>query len=231
VKARVDPGAWEVEPPRRRAALARAAAVPLAYALAALASAWPARWHPLTALLLMPLLALTWRYVVGHGRALARLGAVEVTGEAEPRLGHLVTALAGDLGLGRVRAFVIEGGPPNAAACWAGGPAVAVSRALLETLTRTELEAAVAHCLVRAAGPGFAAARLATALGPLGRVAGVVVDHRDDVRACAVTRYPPGLAGALGAAAPRRELAPLWFAGDGPFHEPQAARLAVIADL
>lgn len=232
MKARVSPGAWQVEAPRRTGALLRAGA-PLAALVVLAGAAVAAGVLPPWALALaaLPCAAVGARYLAGHERALARIGARRLGPGDEPRLAQLAALLAADLGAPPPALFVVEGGPPNAAACWAGGPGVALSRALLEVARRTELEAAVAHCLVRALGPGFRAARLALALGPLGRLAGVVVDHRDDVRACALTRYPPGLLRALAACRPRRELAPLWFAGEGPFHEPPAARRAVIADL
>lgn len=136
-----------------------------------------------------------------------------------PRFRNVAAGLAGELGVAEPSLWLIEEGGPNARVGWDGGPAIAVTASLLESYTRTELEAVVAHCLVRLA-PGHPR-RLASPAGP-----------DDDLRAAAVTRYPPALASAIRKAEPRGGWsARLWFVGETPGEVTPEERALSVADL
>ncbi|HET7482756.1 MAG TPA: hypothetical protein VFK89_07840, partial [Actinomycetota bacterium] len=64
-----------------------------------------------------------------------------------PRFVNVASGLARDLGIEMPRLFVIEKGEPNALVTRSRTPVIAMTTALLEGFTRTELEAVVAHCL------------------------------------------------------------------------------------
>ena len=116
--------------------------------------------------------------------------------------------------------------------CRARGDALAVTRALLEGFTRTELEAVVSHCLVRLNSVDLDRASLSVALGPLGSGSIPTVGDRDDVAAAAVTRYPPALAAAIEKAEPRSgRYAAFWFVASGRSHRSASERAAALRDL
>ena len=164
--------------------------------------------------------------------ALRRAGARRVPAEDEPRLANIASGLASDIGIRQPSLFVIEDGGPNSIACVARGPAVAVTRSLLESYTRTELEAVVAHGLVRLASGTIERSMLAVALGPLGSRSLPSVGGADDVHACALTRYPPALAAAVEKAEPRSgRFAPFWFVANGGGHRGAAERATAIRAL
>jgi hypothetical protein len=128
--------------------------------------------------------------------------------------------------------FVIPDDVPNAMVCRAKGPALAVTRGLLDDFTRTELEAVIAHCMVRLLSTDVERASMALAQGPLGTRSIPRVGYEDDVRAAAVTRYPPALADAVEKAKPMKgRYAPFWFVADDRSHRPAQERAAAIRDL
>jgi hypothetical protein len=164
--------------------------------------------------------------------ALRAAKAVRVDREQEPRLWNIAAGLASDMRSKPPHLFVITEGGPNALACIARGPAVAVSKSLLDTFTRTEIEAVVAHCLVRLASGTIERSTLSVALGPLGTKSLPPVGGADDVHACALTRFPPALANAIEKAEPRSgRFAAFWFVAQDGGHRSQAERIAAIRDL
>jgi heat shock protein HtpX len=188
---------------------------------------------------------------LGEQAALERAGARPSDPERHPRLHNLTEGLCGQAGLPVPRLYVVDSPAANAFAVGrdpAHG-AVVVTRGLLEALNRVELEGVVAHELVQIQSRG---ARLASATVILGRLPGMLrlgaqprrlLDA--DETAAYLTRYPPGLAGALrklaGAAAPlpgRPGLDHLWLVapqppspGAAPTHPPLEERIAALREL
>lgn len=164
---------------------------------------------------------------------LRRLGAERLESESEPRLQNLVAGIARDLGVGPPRLYVLERGGPNAlVATGVGSGILAVTKTLLEGFTRTELEAVVAHCLARLHSDDFVYSNLAARWSDLGAGLAPRVGSADDVRAAALTRYPPALADAIRKCDPKvKRYAPLWFVADAPSHDPSEERVALVADL
>ena len=164
--------------------------------------------------------------------ALRASGAKRLAEDGEPRLWNIVTGLASDMKVTRPALYVVPGGGPNAMVCRARGDAFAVTRSLLDTYTRTELEAVVAHCLVRLRSVDLDRAALGVALGPLGSRGIPPVGLHDDVAAASVTRYPPALAAAIEKAEPRSgRYAPFWFVASGSSHRSGSERAAALRDL
>jgi hypothetical protein len=163
-------------------------------------------------------------------RALRALGAARIEPAAAPRLVNIVTGLARDLGMHPPGLWLVVGAGPNALVVRAPAACLCVTPALLESFTRTELEATVAHCLVRLQRSGLWRESAAAAFGA-GVAGGGIVGADDDVRAAAVTRYPPALAAAVSKAEPVGRFEPFWFYAEGPWHEPRSARLRALADL
>lgn len=164
---------------------------------------------------------------------LRRLGARPLGPGEGARLRNIAAGLAADLGIEAPDLLLIPDGGPNA---WvrAGRTrgVVAVTAALLDTYTRTELEAVVAHCLTRMQAPDFVYSNLAARWSDLGAGLAPRVGEVHDVRAVALTRYPPGLASALQKADGEIvRYAPLWFVADAPSHQPAAERIAAVSDL
>lgn len=150
-------------------------------------------------------------------KALSEASAVRVSAADEPRLENIATGLAERLGLGAVDLYVIEGAGPNALAGRIERPVVGVTRSLLEAFARTETEAVVAHCLVRHRSAGKR---------------GTVVGYSDDVRAVALTRYPPALATAIDKAVPYDgRFAGLYLVAEGPTHRDKRDRIQALYDL
>lgn len=171
------------------------------------------------------LAAVEGAWVLSQSRLLLA-GAASANAADHTRFVNIAHGLSKDLGLPVPRLFVSA--VPGANALVLPG-AIVVSGDLLTSYTRTELEAVVAHCLVRlrAGGLGWALAGAA-----VGRVAGPRVDRAVDARAASVTRYPPGLAEAIRKAsvASGRTRA-LWFVAGGPSHAPVEERVAELQDL
>ena len=164
--------------------------------------------------------------------ALRSAGAMRIHRSEHERLWNVVEGLAADLSVKVPALFVIDKGGPNALACIARGPALAVRRSLLEEFTRTELEAVVAHALARFVTSDVDRATLGISFGPLWNKGVPRVGYADDVRAASITRYPPALAAAVDKAEPVGDrFAPLWFVGEGRAHRPPAERAAALRDL
>jgi hypothetical protein len=170
-------------------------------------------------------------------RALRRIGGSLLPDGAEPRARNLVEGLGERTGIEVVSLWHIPEDRPNAFVTRVGGPAIAFTRGLLNGYSRTELEAVVAHCLVRlSATSGLrVTTALDMALSGARRPADFVaapVGHSEDVRAAALTRYPPGLARAIEKAAPI-ELGPgsSWFVSGDPSHPSVKERLEQLSDL
>lgn len=164
---------------------------------------------------------------------LRRLGARPLRPDEGARVRNIAAGLASDLGVPPPELFVMPEGGPNA---WvrAGGPGgvLALTAALLETYTRTELEAVIAHCLTRIHGHDFVYSNLAARWSDLGAGLAPQIGVPHDVRAVALTRYPPALAAALQKADGKIvRYAPLWFAAEAPSHQPIAERIAAVSDL
>lgn len=172
-------------------------------------------------------------WVRAQGRlALATAGARRIEPAERPRLANVAAGIASDLGIARPELWLIERGGPNALVCRSRQTVLAVTASLLDSFSRTELEAVVAHCLVRLAQGQVDATQLSLSLGPFGRSRPRRVGTHEDVAAAALTRYPPALAQAVSKARPARgRYGPLWFAAEGPSHLAAAGRATALLDL
>ena len=125
---------------------------------------------------------------------------------------------------------LIEGGSPNALASYVGGPVIVIATSFLDSLTRTELEAVVAHTLLRTDRRIVRSHGLQSALGPL--TGSPHTTRNYDLGTCAVTRYPPALAAAIGKAVPaggRRSA--FWFVRSGDPAASPEERIRALEDL
>ncbi|HEX2294891.1 MAG TPA: M48 family metalloprotease [Actinomycetota bacterium] len=176
--------------------------------------------------------ALVWT-VSNSGRGmLRRVRAAPLQRGASPRLANVVGGLAPKAGVPAPELWLIEDDAPNALVCFTRRPAIGVTTGLVESFTRTELEAVIAHCLVRLATTSTPLARTMLALSTVSPLFGVPVGDVDDVRTAALTRYPPALASAVTKATPRRGRgAAFWFVADDAMHVPPAQRAAALLDL
>ena len=174
-----------------------------------------------------------WWFTRQSRAALAGLGTPRRLEEADaPRLANLTGGIAAGLSLQPPTLMVLADGEPNAFACWSRGPLVLVTQSLLETYTRTELEAVVAHCLIRLARGERRRAVVGAALGGLAGPAGVLRHHDVDLRVVALTRYPPALAAAIGKARPAGGArAGFWFVPAASGAAAAQARVRALADL
>lgn len=215
IRAGVGPGL--VGPP--------AAAVLIGLLIWALVSIW-------VGLAVAVVLAAAWTlWAFTRGRAALRaIGAEPLDPDSEPRLRNLVAGAASDLGTETPRLWVIPHDRINALIAWSHGGDLAVTEGALRNLTRTELEAVVAHCMVRIASGEARRATFALALGDFGRSL-VRVGLALDVRAAALTRYPPALAAALRRCEPIDGFRPLWLVADGPTHAGREDRAEALLDL
>lgn len=149
-----------------------------------------------------------WLWCRAPGAALRALGA-SPGGPGSHRLANVVENLCAVHGLAEPELCVTEPDAPNAAVVGRlrSGSRLVVTRGLLESLDRLELEAVVARelCQIRRGVRGATVlAGMAGLLGS-GPVAGWVVsrlfDSRhvidDDLEAIKLTRYPPALSSAL----------------------------------
>ncbi|MDQ3951862.1 MAG: hypothetical protein M3279_02685 [Actinomycetota bacterium] len=176
--------------------------------------------------------AIVWTASNSGRGMLRRERAVRVKPGGSPRLENIVTGLAERTGLPAPELWSIEDPSPNALVCFTRRPAIAMTSGLVEGYTRTELEAVVAHCFVRLAATSTPLARTMLALSYVSPAFGVRVGDVDDVRAAAITRYPPALASAVTKAAPRRGRgAAFWFVADDAMHVPPAERSKALLDL
>lgn len=150
----------------------------------------------------------------------------------DDRFASLVHGLAADHGIAAPELLVIEEGGPNAVVVRRPRARLAVSRSLLETYTRTELEAVAAHSLVRLASGHLTFAHLASALGRWGSRFAPRVGFEEDVHAAALTRYPPALAAAIAKAEPATgATGPFWFVAHDRTHRSPAERISALQQL
>lgn len=188
---------------------------------------------------------------LGEQAALQRVAARPSDPERHPRLHNLTAGLCEQAGLPVPRLYVIDSAAANAFAVGRdpAHSAIVLTSGLLEALNRVELEGVVAHELAHVQNRG---ARLASAAVILGRFPGLprlgaqprrLLDA--DQTAAYLTRYPPGLAGALrklGAATGplpgRPGLDHLWLVapeppspGAVPTHPPLEERIEALRDL
>lgn len=165
-------------------------------------------------------------------RALRAVGAHPGRPGELARLENLVQGLASDLGIPPPDLLVTDEPGPNAFVAKRSGHVVVVTADLARDFSRTELEAVLAHCLVRVASNQVAAAQVGLAMGPLGAGLGGLTGGSDDVLTASVTRYPPALASAIERCRPRPgRFAPLWFVAEGPSHAPSEGRISALIDL
>ncbi|HEV2754464.1 MAG TPA: hypothetical protein VG318_01640 [Actinomycetota bacterium] len=214
---------------RARSRLAIAAAIGVAGAF----PSWLVlEWIGAAAFLALFTGAIVWT-VSNAGRGmLRRERAARVRPGTSPRLENMVAGLAEQTKIPAPELWIIDDDEPNALVCFTKRPALAVTRGLVETYTRTELEAVVAHCYVRLAETATPLARTMLALSYVSPAFGVPVGAADDIRAAAITRYPPALASAVTKAVPRRgKGAAFWFVADVGAHVPPAERAAALLDL
>ncbi|MEM8925110.1 MAG: hypothetical protein AAGD35_16515 [Actinomycetota bacterium] len=149
---------------------------------------------------------------------LAALGATPAEESAHARYLNLVQGLSLAGGSGEPDVYVVESPGRNAAAVANGDTtAVVATTGLLDSVDRIGLEAVVAEAVVRIGNGDASASTVGAALlspmlgGPLApltapparagltRLLGADRDLSADRGAVALTRYPPGLLGALGA--------------------------------
>lgn len=183
---------------------------------------------------LVALIAGAWHGSREGRRSLGAVGAIEV-GESDrthARLVRLVSGLSGDLGMERPGIWIFTGSSHNAFVTSVGSRGVvAVSTELVSELALTELEAVVAHCLLRlrAGVPHPRWAR--SVLGWTKRIHPCAAAAYD-VGAAALVRYPPGLARAIGKAGPRKGAdRGLWFVPAVEGGCSPVARIARLEDL
>ena len=148
---------------------------------------------------------------------LRAVGARPISENEHLRLWNITQGLAKELDMTPPALWIVDGAGANAFVRSGSKPALGFSEEMLESYTRTELEAVVAHGLARLARTG---------------------KHRvgepapsDDISAAAVTRYPPALAAALRKATPRADRGSLrWFVPESGAH-PAEARAQEVLDL
>lgn len=148
------------------------------------------------------------------------------------RLENLVRGLSSDLGIAPPDLLVTDEPGPNALVAKRSNHVVVVTADLARDFSRTELEAVLAHCIVRIASDQVPPTQAGLSLGPLGLGLGRLTGGPDDIVTAGVTRYPPALATAIEKCEPRRgRFAPLWFVAEGPSHTPPERRIADLRDL
>lgn len=154
----------------------------------------------------------SFAYVRGDRMALSAVGAEPLEPGRYPQLDNIVEGLVVSNGFRMPALFVIDDAAPNAFVVGrtARHGALAVTRGLVESLRRIELEGVLAHELSRIrSGETRAAVTAATLVcRPLGftgalaqsvaaRLVDPAVGVRSDLAGVSLTRYPPGLAAAL----------------------------------
>jgi hypothetical protein len=165
-------------------------------------------------------------------RVLRAVGARSGSPEELARMENLVRGLAQDMGIAPPDLLVTDEPGANALVAKRTGHIVVVTADLARDFSRTELEAVLAHCLVRIATDEVGTAQVGLALGPLGGGLRGVTGAAEDIAAAGVTRYPPALVSAIEKCEPRGgRFSALWFVGDGPSHAPADRRIADLQDL
>jgi heat shock protein HtpX len=181
---------------------------------------------------------------LGERAALRDAGAEPADPERWPRYHNLVDGLCQTAGLPAPRLYVAESEAANAFSVGRDPQraALVVTRGLLASLNRVELEGVLAHELTHVWSWG---ARLATLGVALGRVPGLLRllapprrEFDADEGGARLTRYPPGLASALrkladgGQPPDRPGLRHLWIMAPGDAtHPPVAERIAALQEL
>lgn len=223
-------GEWGQPEPRGPGApaWARFAVVALAVAFAVGAVGWVSVAPAVGVALAIACVALWAGWVwIQPRRALAALGPGRAGASSHARLDNIVHGLARDLGLPEPLVVIAADGHANAITSHVRRPAFAISERFLDRLTRTELEAVTAHCLLRARRDVVRGYAMRAALGRIAGTAGGTIGRDDDLRTVALTRYPPALASALAKAEPASgRLEPFFFAG-----RDVDARRRALADL
>jgi hypothetical protein len=229
VQARVD--AWNVPPAAERRSNCRtlAAAVLLGPALVFGVVGY-AFWG--IGGLLPAALALVVSFLILKTSNRALHGSLQPRPADDARLLNIVRGLSGELALDAPLPYLVAGSGVNALVFQhQGHAAIGFTEEALRSYARTELEGVVAHCLARL-DPSSGLDRTALTLGGTFAACGTGVDVRDDVRAAAVTRYPPALAKAIEKSTPAEgRYAYLWFAGEPPSHAPVEARIRALSEL
>ena len=223
-----DPG----YPARDRMALFALIVVPAL--LVSVVVAFITGWWWLSAVLMTLWALKTWADATGKDPVMQRrLGARPLRPDEGARIRNIAAGLASDLGVAAPELFLLPEGGPNAwVRAGSRGGVLAVTASLLDTYTRTELEAVVAHCLMRIHGADFIYSNLAARWSDLGAGLAPQIGVAHDARSVALTRYPPALADALQKADGKIvRYAPLWFVADAPSHQPVADRIAAVSDL
>ncbi len=154
-----------------------------------------------------------WR--AGTRLLLSRLGAHVAPAADEARLHNLVEGLCATVGITKPAVYVIDDAAANAVALGNDSRAAAlvVTRGLLDSLTRIELEGVIAHELAHVERNDIAVATMVAAVGTLlpwtgagnkllERFVGESREMEADRVATRLTRYPPGLLKALEKIAP-----------------------------
>jgi hypothetical protein len=171
-------------------------------------------------------IAVSPRFRGAEARVLALVGPSRPADpRLEARLLNLVDGLVPSAGIARPRCVVVDDPAPNALAFGADARRgyLVTTTGLTGGLSRMELEGVVADLLVQLRDGATIAPTLALSLRP-GRPAAPGTAAASDAAAVALTRYPPGLAaalGVLGAAGPAvpRSASPvldgLWLAPPG----------------
>lgn len=176
--------------------------------------------------------AIGWWLSSRPGSVLRQVGARPLDRAEAPRLVNLATGMAADLDLSAPAVWVVEEGGPNALVGRSKTPVIAVTRALLDSYTRTELEGVVAHCLLRLDPSLLRRATLAASLGETSGPLGSLDLEAIDARATALTRYPSGLAAAVEKAEPRSgRSSSFWFVPDSSRLARKEHRAALLRDL
>lgn len=228
--ARVQPSpVTEWTPPEGRARVTGKPLVVLALLLPLVpAIAAAVAWGGFSVWIAVALGAIDAGWVLGQ-RRFHLAGSSEARVEEHSRFVNIARGVAADLGQPVPRLYVSSAPGRNALVI---PGAIAVTKELLESYTRTELEAVIAHCLVRLDEGGLGWALAAAAAGGSTRWGTPPVDRHVDARAAAVTRYPPALASAIEKATPRiGRRAGLSFVADAPSHTPAKERAAELRDL
>ena len=205
------------------------------------------------------LLAVLWSVLAwwaGPTLVLRAIHPEPVDPERHARVHNLVAGLAGSAGVPAPKLYVLDADAPNALAMGVHPrrSALVVTTGLLEQLDRIELEGVVARELVRIrrhdTTPGTVAVPLLAVLQGIRPLASYIANSAvgsghvlaADLGAVALTRYPPGLAGALakirvdGPVTASRTTAHLWLdpplAGAGhDIHPPLDERIEALREL
>jgi Zn-dependent protease with chaperone function len=204
--------------------------------------------RPVIALVVAVVAVVVWMRVVTNPepRVVAAMGAVPADAVVYARLHNLTDSLCTANGLPKPAIYVIDDPARNAAA-WGRDPrraGVVATTGLLDALDRIELEGVLANELARikthATAPGTLAVTPFTFTTDLARrLAGPRDDLTADQAGVALTRYPPGLLGALQkmAAGSRRpvsgwaETHHLWLVADEADPVSLESRIAALQEL